>query len=152
MLNDELLQKMVTNARPNPGPLPRPSFHCPTGNSRSEFLVFGLQCSHMPDIYLGELEQIVLLAVLRLGDEAYAVPILEQIEAQTGRTLARGALYTALDRLEAKGCLRSRLGNPLPERGGRARRYFTVTAAAVQALKHSRLALLRLWDGLEQIR
>jgi DNA-binding PadR family transcriptional regulator len=106
----------------------------------------------MPDIYLGELEQIVLLAVLRLGDEAYAVPILEQIEAQTGRTLARGALYTALDRLEAKGCLRSRLGNPLPERGGRARRYFTVTAAAVQALKHSRLALLRLWDGLEQIR
>ena len=103
----------------------------------------------MPDIYLGELEQIVLLAVLRLGEEAYAVPILEQIEAQTGRTLARGALYTALDRLEAKGCLRSRLGNPLPERGGRARRYFTVTPAAVRALKQSRLALLRLWRGLE---
>ena len=76
----------------------------------------------MPDIYLGELEQIVLLAVLRLGDEAYAVPILEQIEAQAGRTMARGALYTALERLEAKGCLRSRLGDPLPERGGRARR------------------------------
>jgi len=106
----------------------------------------------MPDIYLGELEQIVLLAVLRLGDEAYAVPILEQIEAQAGRTMARGALYTALERLEAKGCLRSRLGDPLPERGGRARRYFTVTPAAVKALKHSRLALLRLWDGLEQIR
>jgi DNA-binding PadR family transcriptional regulator len=106
----------------------------------------------MPDIYLGELEQIVLLAVLRLGDEAYAVPILEQIEAQAGRTLARGALYTALDRLEAKGCLRSRIGDPLPERGGRARRYFTVTPAAVRALKQSRLALMRLWDGLEQIR
>ena len=106
----------------------------------------------MPDIYLGELEQIVLLAVLRLGDEAYAVPILEQIEAQAGRTLARGALYTALDRLEAKGCLRSRLGDPLPERGGRARRYFTVTPAAVKALKQSRLALQRLWDGLEQLR
>ena len=103
----------------------------------------------MSDIYLGELEQIVLLAVLRLGDEAYAVPILEQIEEQTGRKIARGALYTALDRLEAKGCLHSRLGDPLPERGGRARRYFTVTPPAVRALKDSRLALMRLWRGLE---
>jgi DNA-binding PadR family transcriptional regulator len=105
----------------------------------------------MPDIYLGELEQIVLLSVLRLGDEAYAVPILEQIEAQTGRKLARGALYTALDRLEVKGCLRSRVGDPLPERGGRARRYFTVTPAAIRSLKQSRLALMRLWNGLESI-
>ena len=105
----------------------------------------------MSDIYLGELEQIVLLAVLRLGDQAYAVPILDQIEKQTGRTIARGALYTALDRLEAKGCLRSRLGEPLAERGGRARRYFAVTPAAVRALKQSRLALMRLWNGLEQI-
>src|SRR5204863_8312313 len=105
----------------------------------------------MPDIYLGELEQIVLLAVLRLGDAAYAVPILEQIEQQTGRRVARGALYTALDRLEAKGCLRSRLGEPLAERGGRARRYLTVTPAAVRALKQSRLALMRLWHGIEQI-
>ena len=105
----------------------------------------------MSDVYLGELEQIVLLAVLRLGTEAYAVPILEQIEAQTGRKIARGALYTALDRLETKGCLRSRVGEPLPERGGRARRYFTVTPVAVRALKHSRLALQRLWSGLESI-
>jgi DNA-binding PadR family transcriptional regulator len=105
----------------------------------------------MPDVYLGELEQIVLLAVLRLGDEAYAVPILEQIEKQAGRRVARGALYTALDRLEIKGCLRSRLGQPLPERGGRARRYFSVTPAALRALKQSRMALLRLWNGLESI-
>jgi PadR family transcriptional regulator PadR len=103
----------------------------------------------MPEIYLGELEQIVLLAVMRLGDGAYAVPILEQIESQAGRKVARGALYTALDRLEAKGCLRSRLGEPLPERGGRARRYFTITPAAVRALRASRLALMRLWNGLE---
>jgi PadR family transcriptional regulator len=102
----------------------------------------------MSEIYLGELEQIVLLAVLRLGDEAYAVPILEQIEQQTGRRVARGALYTALERLENKGCLRSRVGQPLPERGGRARRYFTVTPSAVSALKQSRLALMRLWNGL----
>ncbi|HMC76518.1 MAG TPA: helix-turn-helix transcriptional regulator [Vicinamibacterales bacterium] len=105
----------------------------------------------MSDIYLGELEQIVLLAVLRLGDEAYAVPILEQIEAQAGRKVARGALYTALERLETKGCLRSRLGEPLAERGGRARRYFTVTPAAVRALKASRQALMRLWHGLETL-
>src|SRR6476619_4294910 len=105
----------------------------------------------MPDVYLGELEQIVLLAVLRLGDEAYAAPILEQIGRQTGRTIARGALYTALDRLETKGCLRSRLGEPLPERGGRARRYFTVTASAVRALRESRQALLRLWRGLDSV-
>jgi len=104
----------------------------------------------MPDsIYLGELEQIVLLAVLRLGDTAYGTPILDEIEAQAGRRIARGALYTALDRLEAKGCLRSRVGDPLPERGGRARRYFTVTPAALRALKESRLALMRLWRGIE---
>jgi len=120
-----------------------------TRNLAPEFYVFSLQCSHMPDVYLGELEQIVLLAVMRLGERAYAVPILEQIEEQAGRQVARGALYTALDRLEAKGCLRSRLGEPLAERGGRARRYFTVTPMAVRALKESRLALMRLWDGIE---
>ena len=100
-------------------------------------------------MYLGELEQIVLLAVMRLGDGAYATPVLDEIESQAGRRIARGALYTALDRLETKGCLRSRLGEPLPERGGRARRYFTVTPAAVRSLKESRLALLRLWRGIE---
>jgi len=105
----------------------------------------------MPEIHLGDLEQIVLLAVLRLGEKAYAVPILEEIQAQSGRRLARGALYTALDRLEKKGCLRSRLGEPLAERGGRARRYFTVTPVALRALKDSRLALLRLWRGLESL-
>jgi len=103
----------------------------------------------MSEVYLGELEQIVLLAILRLGDEAYAVPILDQIETQTGRKVARGAIYTALSRLETKGCVRSRIGEPLPERGGRARRYFTVTPAAVRTLKESRLALMQLWRGLE---
>jgi len=105
----------------------------------------------MAEIYLGELEQILLLAVLRVGEEAYAIPILKQIEAQTGRKVARGALYTALERLEAKGCVRSRLGEPVPERGGRARRYFTVTPAAVRALRHSKQALMRLWRGLDSV-
>ena len=105
----------------------------------------------MSELYLGELEQIVLLAVLRLKDDAYAIPILAEIEALTGRRMARGALYTALDRLEKKGCLRSKLGDPLPERGGRARRYFDVTPAAIRALRQSRLGLLRLWRGLESV-
>jgi DNA-binding PadR family transcriptional regulator len=103
----------------------------------------------MPDLYLGELEQIVLLAVMRLSDDAYTATILDEIHRQTGRPLSRGALYTILDRLEHKGCLRSRLGEPLAERGGRARRYFSVTPAAVRALKASRAALQRLWRGLE---
>src|SRR3954467_8216210 len=105
----------------------------------------------MSEIHLGDLEQIVLLAVLRLGEKGYAVPILEEIQAQSGRRLARGAFCPALDGLEKRGCLRSRLGEPLAERGGRARRYFTVTPAAVRALKDSRLAPLRLWDRPEAV-
>lgn len=100
-------------------------------------------------MYLGEFEQIVLIAVLRLGDDAYAVPIREEIESRTGRTVARGALYTALERLESKRCLRSRMGDPLPERGGRSRRYFSVTPAGLAAVRASRESLLRLWQGIE---
>jgi DNA-binding PadR family transcriptional regulator len=98
---------------------------------------------------LGEFEHIVLLAILRLGDEAYAIPIREEIEARTERTVARGALYTALERLESKRCLRSRMSSPLPERGGRSRRYFTVTPTGLSAIRSSRRSLLRLWQGLE---
>lgn len=103
----------------------------------------------MTDAYLGEFEQIVLLAVLRVGEAAYAIPVREEIEACAGRAVSRGALYTALERLEDKGCLRSRVGDPLPERGGRARRYFAVTPRGLASLKRSRAALTRLWQGLE---
>ncbi len=100
-------------------------------------------------VYLGELEQQLLLVVLRLGDDAYANPIRDTLEEAAGRRLSRGALYTALERLEQKGCLRSTMGEPLPERGGRPRRYFSVTGAGVRALRQSRRVLLGLWDGLE---
>jgi PadR family transcriptional regulator, regulatory protein PadR len=103
----------------------------------------------MTDVYLGEFEQIVLLAVLRLGAEAYAIPIREEISRRTGRSVARGALYTALERLETKGCLRSRMSDPLPERGGRSRRYYTINASGLSALRSSRAALLALWKGVE---
>jgi PadR family transcriptional regulator PadR len=111
--------------------------------------VYGLQCRHMPEIYLGEFEQIVLLAILRLGDDAYAIPVREEIEARTGRTVSRGALYTALERLEAKKCLRSSMSEPLPERGGRSRRYYAVTPAGLAALRATREALMALWHGVE---
>jgi DNA-binding PadR family transcriptional regulator len=99
---------------------------------------------------LGEFEHVVLLAILRLGDEAYAIPIREEIEERTGRSVARGALYTALERLESKRCLRSRMSAPLAERGGRSRRYFTVTPTGLGAMRSSRRSLLRLWQGLEE--
>ncbi|HXG55574.1 MAG TPA: helix-turn-helix transcriptional regulator [Vicinamibacterales bacterium] len=103
----------------------------------------------MPETYLGEFEQIALLAILRLGDAAYAIPVREEIESRTGRTVARGALYTALERLEAKKCLTSRMSEPLPERGGRSRRYYAVTPAGRSALRSSRAALMALWKGVE---
>lgn len=101
------------------------------------------------DVYVGELEQLILLVVLRLGDEAYANPIRDDLARVARRRIARGALYTALERLEQKGCLRSTMGHPLPERGGRPRRYFAVTQTGLRALRQARRVLLGLWDGLE---
>jgi DNA-binding PadR family transcriptional regulator len=100
--------------------------------------------------YLGEFEFAVLLAVLHTQD-AYAVPIRTVIEDRTGRPVARGALYTALERLERKGCLTSRMGDPTDERGGKPRRYFTVTPAGLRAMKATHTALANLTRGLETI-
>ena len=100
---------------------------------------------------LGEFEQVVLLAVLRVGDDAYAIPVREEIRRRARRTVARGALYTALDRLERKGLLASRMSEPRPERGGRARRVYAVTARGVAALRAAREQLQSLWQGLEEL-
>ena len=100
---------------------------------------------------LGELEQLVLLAILQCGDDAYTVPIGNRLAHGSRRRLARGALYTSLDRLESKGLVRSRLGEPLAVRGGRARRYFAVTPAGLDALRAARHALLTLSEGLESM-
>lgn len=99
--------------------------------------------------HLGDLEQIVLLAVLRLGEDAYGVPIRTEIEARTGRTLTVGALYRTLDRLEEKGYVSSQFGDPTPERGGRSKRYFKVRPIGLRALRASRDALAAMWDGLD---
>lgn len=100
---------------------------------------------------LGEFEQIILLAVLQLGEEAYGVAIVEEIESRTGRSVSRSSLYVTFDRLEGKGLLSSEL-KPGPEsRGGRHRRYVTVTVSGLAALRESRATLLEMWDGLEPL-
>jgi DNA-binding PadR family transcriptional regulator len=101
-----------------------------------------------PVLNLGEFEQLILLAILRLGDDAYGVTIRAELNDRAGRAIAPGALYTALERLESKGLLTSRMGDPTPQRGGRAKRYVTVTAAGLQALTRSLQAYERLLDGL----
>jgi PadR family transcriptional regulator, regulatory protein PadR len=105
----------------------------------------------MAPIYLGEFEYAVLLAVLHLEDSAYAVPIRELIEQRTSRPVARGALYTGLDRLESKGCLKSSMGDPSEERGGKARRYFSVTPAGMKAIRATHESLSNLTKGLESL-
>jgi PadR family transcriptional regulator PadR len=101
--------------------------------------------------YLGEMELMVLLAVVRLGDEAYGVPISKELFTLAGRDVALGSIYAALDRLEQKDFVASSLGDPTPERGGRAKRYFRVTPAGFRALKMTRTALTNLWNGIPML-
>jgi PadR family transcriptional regulator len=99
---------------------------------------------------LGEFEHRVLLAVMRLGeDAAYAVAVLDELERCTGRSITRGSVYITLDRLETKGYVKSWLADPTPERGGRAKRYYALRPRAVAALRESRRALVALWSGLD---
>jgi PadR family transcriptional regulator PadR len=98
---------------------------------------------------LGEFEQAVLLAVVHLGDRAYGVPIVEEIERRTGRTVARAAVYVTLRRLEDKGLLSSWLGEPTPERGGKGRRYVRLEPAGRRALLDARRAAEQMWRGID---
>lgn len=100
---------------------------------------------------LGEFELLVLLAVLRLGDAAYAVPLVDEIRERTGRTPSRSAVYLTLRRLEEAGLIDSHLGDPLPERGGKARRYVRVRPEGVRLVRETRSGLERMWEGLPQL-
>jgi PadR family transcriptional regulator PadR len=99
--------------------------------------------------YLGEFEQLVLAAVLRLEDEAYGASIIREIQEETGRQVPSGSLSVTLDRLETKGLLRSKMGKPEPNRGGRPKRFVSVTPKGFRAVKETRSALLSLWHGME---
>lgn len=99
---------------------------------------------------LGEFELMVLLAVKRLGeDEAYALAIVDDISARSGRGVRRSAVHTTLKRLEQKGLISTRLGEPRPERGGKARRHARIEPEGAQAIHESRSALERMWAGLD---
>lgn len=95
---------------------------------------------------LGDFEKMVLLAILQLGGESYGAPILEEIETRTGQTPSSGSLYVALRRMERRGLLSSSFGDPTPERGGRAKRFFRVQPEALRLLRRSQ----EIWESMAQ--
>ena len=101
---------------------------------------------------LTDFELMILLSILRVGPEAYGVPIAREIEATGRRTVILGAVYTALERLERNGLVASRMGNPSPERGGRAKRFFAVTPQGLKAVKETQRSLVALWKGIAQLK
>jgi DNA-binding PadR family transcriptional regulator len=102
--------------------------------------------------YLGEFEMMILLAVIHLGDEAYGVPISRELERHRGRDVSIGSVYAALERLEAKGLAASSLGDPTPERGGKAKRYFRITEAGLRQVHETRRVLSKLWRALPELK
>ena len=102
--------------------------------------------------YVGSFELMVLLALVRLGDDAYGVTISREIEGQTGREVLLASVYAALGRLGEKGFVSSRLGNPTGERGGRAKRYFRVTAKGLRDVQKAQRALTALWKNVPALK
>ena len=98
---------------------------------------------------LGAFEQAVLLALVKLADDAYGRTILRQVQVALHREVAAGAVYATLDRLEQKGLVSSYVGDGTPVRGGRARRYYRIAAAGIRALNESKAALEAMWEGAE---
>jgi DNA-binding PadR family transcriptional regulator len=100
--------------------------------------------------YLGEFELMILLAVIHLGEQAYGVPISRELEVHRGRDVSVGSVYAALERLEGKGLVSSVLGDPTPERGGKAKRFFRITKEGLRMVNETRRVLTRLWRTLPQ--
>jgi PadR family transcriptional regulator PadR len=100
---------------------------------------------------IGNFELMILLALIRLGDEAYGVPIAKEIEGRSGREVSIASVYAGLDRLTAKGLVSSELGEPTAERGGRAKRYFRITARGLREVRNTRRVLVKFWEGLPKL-
>src|SRR5947207_6422191 len=100
---------------------------------------------------LGNFELMVMLAIIRIGENAYGVPVSEELEKRTGRDVAIGSVYAALERLEDKGFVISELGEATPERGGRAKKYFHVTTRGMKEVRETQRALVKLWQGLPEL-
>jgi DNA-binding PadR family transcriptional regulator len=101
--------------------------------------------------YLGELELIILLAVIHLGEDAYGVPISRELEKCRGRGVAVGSVYAALERLEAKGLVASSIGDSTPERGGKAKKYFRITDLGLRQVDETRRILTKLWQTIPNL-
>ena len=101
--------------------------------------------------FLGGFELLVLLALIRLGDEAYGVPISDAIEESSGREVAMGSVYITLARLERNGLVSSKLGEATAERGGRAKTYFRITAKGLREVRQAQRTLMNLWQGVPQL-
>lgn len=101
---------------------------------------------------LGEFEHMVLLAVIRLGDTAYGASIRQLLHAEVDRDVALGALYSTLERMERKGLVSSQLGESTAQRGGRPKRFFSVTAQGENALTKAKKALDTMWQGVALIK
>jgi DNA-binding PadR family transcriptional regulator len=97
---------------------------------------------------ISNFELMVILALIRLGDDAYGVPISLEIEEHSGHNVAIGSVYAALERLEGRGLVVARVGEPTPERGGRAKRYFRVTTKGLKEVRDTQRTLVKLWKGL----
>jgi DNA-binding PadR family transcriptional regulator len=117
-------------------------------NSLPEFYFFAIFEDMGEHTYLGEFELMILLTILRLGDDAYGVPLSRELAKQRGKEVAVGSVYAALDRLENKGLISSILGESTPERGGRAKRYFRMTEQGLRSVHATRKVLSRLWQSL----
>jgi PadR family transcriptional regulator PadR len=102
--------------------------------------------------YLGNFELMLLLALLRLGKDAYGVTIAQELEEQTGREVVVASVYATLERLQERGLVTSTLGDPTPERGGRAKRYFRITGAGIREARDARRSLMNLWKGLPELK
>ena len=98
--------------------------------------------------HLGEFEQLILFALVSLGEGAYGVSIRQEIEGRADRTVSAGAVYTALERLERRGYVSSSVGDPTPQRGGRRKRFYLITQAGAESLSRSHQTLVRMADGL----
>jgi len=102
--------------------------------------------------YLGEFELMLLLAIVHLGDEAYGIPISRELEQHRGKDVSLGSVYAALERLESKRLVSSSLGDPTPERGGKAKRFFRITKEGLRQVHETRRVLTKLWQAIPDMK
>jgi DNA-binding PadR family transcriptional regulator len=141
---------LQSRAKARDDKLPQPGNNFETPLALDQFLQY---CEEMrKGDYLGNFELMLLLALLRLGEDAYGVTIAQELEEQTGREVVVASVYATLERLRERGLVTSRLGDSTPERGGRAKRYFRITGAGIGEVREAQRSLMNLWKGLPELK